>query len=30
MNKKLNIRSTVELKDGRKVHSCGFGFHFYI
>ena len=30
MSKSVVIRNTVQLKDGRKIHSCGFGFHYFL
>ena len=29
-NKKIVFRNSVKLKDGRTLHSCGFGFHFAV
>lgn len=30
MQNQLSIKNTVSLKDGRKVHSCGFGFNYWV
>tara|TARA_R110000850_G_scaffold236083_1_gene360954 strand:- start:139 stop:477 length:339 start_codon:yes stop_codon:yes gene_type:complete len=30
MKNSIKINNTVELKDGRKVHSCGFGFNYWV